>query len=134
MKKDIKVGDVIKILNYPIDINIPNQTIIKVENGFFWSELFKGADISIFDFDIVSISQNNQTVVEIMISILKERPELLDSENFKKDCNNLFIIQIKEAYRAGEENIDFPALHGQGKLSDCDKYYQEKFVYSNQAE
>ncbi len=134
MKNKLKVGDVIKILNYPIDINIPNQTIIKVENGLFWSQLFNGLDMSITDFEIVSISQNNQTVVEKMIRILKETPENLGSESFKIDCNNLFITQIKEAYKAGEKNIDFPALHGQGKLSDCDKYYIEKFVYSNEAE
>lgn len=75
-----------------------------------------------------------KTVVEKMIHILKERPELVDFENFQKDCNNLFITQIKEAYRAGEKNIDFPALHGEGKLSDCDKYYQETFIDSNEAE
>ena len=42
--------------------------------------------------------------------------------------------QIKEAYRTGEKNIDFPALHGQGKLSDCDKYFIETFIDYNQAE
>ena len=134
MKKELKAGDVIKILNYPININLPNQTIIKVENGLFWSQLFNGLDISITDFEIVSISQNNQTVVEKMIRILKETPEILGLESFKIDCNNLFITQLKEAYRAGEKNIDFPALHGQGKLSDCDKYYIETFIDSYEAE
>ncbi len=31
--------------------------------------------------------------------------------------------QIKHAYESGEKNIDFEALHGQGKLSDSSHYY-----------
>lgn len=34
---------------------------------------------------------------------------------------------IKEAFAAGENNIDFPALHGQGKLSDQHKYYEQLY-------
>lgn len=30
--------------------------------------------------------------------------------------------QTKEAFEAGERNIDFDALHGHGKLSSSDKY------------
>ncbi len=30
--------------------------------------------------------------------------------------------QTKEAFEAGEKNIDFDALHGHGKLSNSDKY------------
>lgn len=34
---------------------------------------------------------------------------------------------IIKAFEAGENNIDFTALHGQGKLSDSKKYYSETY-------
>lgn len=34
---------------------------------------------------------------------------------------------IIEAFEAGEKNIDFPALHGQGKLLNANKYYKQTY-------
>ncbi len=39
--------------------------------------------------------------------------------------------QIIDAYKAGEKNIDFPALHGQGKLSNANKYHASTFYTTN---
>lgn len=35
--------------------------------------------------------------------------------------------QITNAFVAGEKNIDFPALHGQGTLSSYTKYLEEVY-------
>lgn len=35
--------------------------------------------------------------------------------------------QLVDAYKAGEVNIDFPALHGYGKKSNANKYYTENY-------
>ena len=35
--------------------------------------------------------------------------------------------QIINSYKAGELNIDFKALHGQGKLSDANKYFSNTY-------
>lgn len=50
---------------------------------------------------------------------------LMDNQHFldwfEENKNNLLEkeeIQRKEAFEAGEKNIDFQALHGQGKLSN----------------
>lgn len=56
MKKELKAGDVIKILNFPLDINIPNQTITKIQGIYFWSEHFSGANLEETEYDIVFIS------------------------------------------------------------------------------
>jgi hypothetical protein len=67
-----------------------------------------------------------RTVVDQLLEIL-DKSGFRTKDNLKKDVRDLFEKQIKEAYKAGEKNIDFPALHGQGKLSDCDKYFNETF-------
>ena len=56
MKKQLKVGDVIKILNFPLDINIPNQTITKIQDCYFWSENFSGANLEETEYEIILIS------------------------------------------------------------------------------
>lgn len=67
-----------------------------------------------------------KTVVDQLFEIL-DKSGFRTKDNLKKDVRDLFEKQIKDAYKAGEKNIDFTALHGQGKLSNCDKYYSETF-------
>lgn len=63
------------------------------------------------------IEQLEKTVPEVKNGNVIDKSFWIDKEK----------QQIKDAFEAGENNIDFPALHGYGKLSNVHKYYTENY-------
>lgn len=51
--KHLKVGDKIRILNFPLDINIPIQTIKKIKYPYFWSDHFAAGNLTETEYEIV---------------------------------------------------------------------------------
>lgn len=67
-------------------------------------------------FDAYQLESQNDSIT------IEKLKEVIIKEYLKKEKE-----QIMYAYESGEKNIDFPALHGQGKLSDSNKYYDSNF-------
>ncbi len=68
-----------------------------------------------------------KTVVQQILEELKEYG-FSYSEEREKLILQSEKQQIIDAYESGEKNIDFPALHGQGKLSDSKIYYTSTYI------